>query len=280
MSGTELYHGGLQQPYRIQKRLVLNQCFKSIQASGAVAQTLNYVTFGGEDLYDVMDLVSVFDVRHLDLRVLSYEENESVAVKSRTCPVASSLSRIETVCVEIVPASFGDNHRPIRALRPEGNFIYFLDDTRTFREPHAEVLLDLLRSDLLREADFLLITSCLTPRVVHQPRFMRRYEGTYKTYFGPKTGINQDFKVRNHVDLLVAQTFSRFQGIQLGARAFLRANLLRKFKYNDTRAEMGLWLFQLRSSPNRTFTLRDVEFELFPHAFVRVPDEDIPNIFD
>jgi hypothetical protein len=27
MSGTEVYHGSLQQPYRIQKRLVLNQCF-------------------------------------------------------------------------------------------------------------------------------------------------------------------------------------------------------------------------------------------------------------
>ena len=120
MSGTEVYHGGLQQPYRIQKRLVLNQCFKSILASDTVDQTLNYVTFGGEDLYDVMDLVSVFDIRHLELRVLSYEENDSVAVKSRTCPVAANLSRIDTVSVEIVSSSFGDNHRPIQALGLRG----------------------------------------------------------------------------------------------------------------------------------------------------------------
>jgi hypothetical protein len=281
MAGTELYHGGLQQPYRIQKRLVLNQCFKSILASATVEKTLNYVTFGGEDLYDVMDLVSVFDIRHLKLRILSYEENDAVAVKSQTCPVAANLSRIDTVSVEIVSSSFGDNHRPIRALRSQGKFIYFLDDTRTFREPHAEVLLELLRAELVREGDYLLITSCLTPRVVNQPRFMRRYEGTYQTFFGPRTVVDQEFKVRNHVDLFVGQAFSRFQTVRPGARAFLRASLLRKFKYNDTRAVMGLWLYQLQSTTDRTFALRDTEFEEFPHAFVRVSEEeDIPNIFD
>lgn len=281
MSGTEVYHGGLRQPYRIQKRLVLNQCFKSILASDTVKQTLNYVTFGGEDLYDVMDLVSVFDIRQLELRVLSYEENDSVAVKSRTCPVAANLSRIDTVSVEIVSSPFGDNYRPIRALRSQGSFIYFLDDTRTFRELHAEVLLELLRSELLREGDYLLITSCLTPRVVNQPRFMRRYEGTYRTFFGPRTSVDQEFKVRNHVDLFVAMTFSRYQGIQTGGRRFLRVTLMRKFKYNDTRAVMGLWLYRLESTGDRTFALRDTDFEEFPHAFVRVPDEEgIPNIFD
>jgi hypothetical protein len=281
MAGTELYHGGLQQPYRIQKRLALNQCFKSIHSSETVEETLNYVTFGGEDLYDVMDLVSVFDIRHLELRILSYEANDTVAVKSRTCPVAANLSRIDTVSVEIVSSPFGDNHRPIRSLRSKGSFIYFLDDTRTFSEPHAEILLELLRSELLLDGDYLLITSCLTPRVVNQPRFMHRYEGTYRTFFGPHPVVDQEFKVRNHVDLFVAQTFSRFQGVRPGARSFLRASLLRKFKYNDTRAVMGLWLFQLRSRVDRTFALQDVDFEEFPHAFVRVPEEeDIPNIFD
>jgi len=280
MTGTETYHSGLQQPYRIQKRLVLNQCFKSILAKGTVGQTLNYVTLGGEDLYDVMDLVAVFDIRQLGLRVLSYEENDSVALKSRRCPVAATLSRIETVSVEIVSSPFGDNHRPIRALRSQGSFVYFLDDTRTFREPQAEVLLELLRSELLRETDYLLVTSCLTPRVVNQTRFMHRYEGTYRTFFGASSTVDKEFKVRNHVDLLVAQTFSRFQGLRPDTPRFLRATLLRKFKYNDTRAAMGLWLFELQSTANRTFALRDVDFEEFPHAFVQVPEEDIPNIFD
>jgi hypothetical protein len=281
MAGTEAYHSGLRQPYRIQKRLVLNQCFKSILANDTVRRTLNYVTFGGEDLYDVMDLVSVFDIRNLDLHVLSYEENDAVAVTSRTCPVAATLSRIDTIRIEIVPSPFGHNHQPLRALRSQGSFIYFLDDTKTFREPHAEVLLEMLRTELLREEDYLLITSCLTPRVVNQPRFMRRYRATYKTFFGTRSRIDQDFKVRNHVDLLVAQTFSRFQGLRSGARRFPIATLLRKFKYNDTRAVMGLWLFHVQSTMKRTFALADVDFEEFPHAFVRPPEEeDIPNIFD
>jgi hypothetical protein len=281
MSGTRVYHEGLQQPFRIQKRLVLNQCFKSILDVGSVAGTLNYVTFGGEDLYDVMDLVSVFDVRHLELHVLSYEENEAVAVKSRICPVASNLSKIYTVSVEIVPTAFFENARPLRSLRPRGNFIYFLDDTRTFREPQAEVLFELLRAELLLEGDFILITSCLTPRVVHQPRFMRRYEGTYRMFFGSGASGDQEFKVRNHVDLFVARTFSRYQGVRATGRNFLRATLMRKFKYNDTRAVMGLWLYRLESSGDRSFALQDVDFEQFPHAFVRVPvEEDIPNIFD
>lgn len=278
MSGTDLYHGGLQQPYRIQKRLALNQCFKSIRASETIDQTLNYVTFGGEDLYDVMDLVSVFDIRHLELHVVSYEENKAVAVKSRTCPVAATLSRIDTVSVEIDPSSFGDNHRVLRALRSKGSFIYFLDDTRTFREPQAEVLLELLRADLLRDGDYLLVTSCL--RYASHPQFMRRFKGTYKMFFGAASTINQEFKIRNHVDLLVAHAFSRFQGVRPGARRFPRASLLRKFKYNDTRAVMGLWLFHVQATKNRNFALQDVPFEEFPHAFVRPPEEEIPNIFE
>jgi hypothetical protein len=281
MSGTDVYHGGLQQPYRIQKRLVLNQCFKSILAKHTIEQTLTYVTFGGEDLYDVMDLVSVFDIRRLKLRILSYEENDTVAVKSRTCPVAATLSRIDTVSVEIVSSALGDNHLPIRALRSQGRFIYFLDDTRTFREPHAEVLLELLRSELLRQGDYLLITSCLTPRVVNQPRFMLHHQGTYRTFFGPRIPVDQEFRVRNHVDLFVALMFSRYQGIRAGQGKFLRASLMRKFRYNDTRAVMGLWLYQLDFGADRRFALRDIDFEQFPHAFARAPAaEEIPNIFE
>src|SRR4051812_42226643 len=108
MSGTASYHE-LPQPFRIQKRLVLNQCFKSIQSQWHPGDTINYVTFGGEHLYDVMDLVGVFDIRDQHLNVVSYEENGEVAAKSRTCSVAATLSKVPTISVEIVPTVFFEN---------------------------------------------------------------------------------------------------------------------------------------------------------------------------
>jgi hypothetical protein len=281
MSGTQVYHG-VPQPFRIQKRLVLNQCFKSIQAVDRLGGKVNYVTFGGEDLYDVMDLVAVFDIRQMDLSVVSYEEDTEVAGRARSCPVAANLSRISTITVEIVPTVFFENAKPLRTLRPRGRFIYYLDDTRTFRQHHSHMLLDLLRSGLLKEGDFILVTSCLTPRVVNQTRFMGRMDGTFRTFFGASARVDQQFKVRNHVDLLVALAFSRYQSIKPRSTSFLRATLLRKFRYNDTRAAMGLWLFCLASTADRSLVLKDTEFEEFPEVFVRVPDDedDIPNIFD
>jgi hypothetical protein len=123
MAGTETYHEYLQ-PYRIQKRLVLNQCFKSIQLDIQHTKTINYVTFGGEDLYDLMDFVSVFDLRCHILNIVSYEEHEAVAKRSRTCAVAVTLSKVSTVSIEIVPTVFFENARPLQALRSSGPFIY------------------------------------------------------------------------------------------------------------------------------------------------------------
>src|SRR5438445_13715083 len=116
MPGTETYHA-LPQPFRIQKRLVLNQSFKSIKAQWRTGDTINYVTFGGEHLYDVMDLVSVFDIREQHLNVVSYEEHGGVAGRSRTCAVATTLSKVPTISVEIVPTAFFDNARRLRQLR-------------------------------------------------------------------------------------------------------------------------------------------------------------------
>jgi hypothetical protein len=144
MAGTETYHE-YPQPYRIQKRLVLNQCFKSIQSDDQRTKIINYVTFGGEDLYDLMDFVSVFDLRYHTLNIVSYEEHEDVAKRSRTCAVAVTLSKVSTVSIEIVPTVFFENARPLRALRPLGPFIYFLDDTKTFGVRQADTLLELLR---------------------------------------------------------------------------------------------------------------------------------------
>ena len=279
MAGTETYHE-YPQPYRIQKRLVLNQCFKSIQLDDQHTKTINYVTFGGEDLYDLMDFVSVFDLRYHTLNIVSYEEHEDVAKRSRTCAVAVTLSKVSTVSIEIVPTVFCENASPLWPLRTSGTFIYFLDDTKTFGVRQADTLLELLRASLLRDGDWLLITSCLTPRVVHQPRFMSQYESTFKLFYGPQTTVNMEFKVRNHVDLLVALMFSQYQPVETDAHGRLRAMLLRKFRYRDTRTSMGLWLYHIGTT-NPNTGLGEQQFEEFPHASEKIEIvEDVPNIFD
>jgi hypothetical protein len=229
-----------------------------------------------------MDLVAVFDIRHHNLNIVSYEEHETIAKRSRTCAVAVTLSKVSTVSIEIVPTVFFENARPLRSLRSLGPFIYFLDDTKTFGDRQANMLLDLLRAGLLRDGDWLLITSCLTPRVVRQPRFMSQYDGTFKLFYGPQTAADIEFRGRNHVDLLVALTFSRYQQMGTGTYGQLCAAPLRKFKYRDTRADMGLWLYHIEIVNPNSLALMDHQFEEFPHAFEKIPEmmEEIPNIFD
>ncbi len=284
MSGTDIYHT-LPQASRIQKRLVLNQCFKTIGDIVGKLDSLIYVTFGGAELYDVMDLVAVFDVRRHRLAVVSYEEDDGIAESSQRCPVASTLSQIETVRVIIVPSPFFDQAAPLHELRATGRFIYFLDDTRPFSGIQANKLGELLRENLLRAGDFLLVTSCITPRVMHQPRFMADHAETFKLFYGPYCNPDRDFKVRNHVDLLLALTLSkhdRVVNLAGGTLSRVRARLHRKFKYRDTRAAMGLWLFEISQASLRTVRLADNEFEEFPIAFAHRPEaeEEIPDIFD
>jgi hypothetical protein len=282
--GTELYHA-VPQASRIQKRLVLNQCFKSIAGSIGKSDALVYVTFGGEELYDVMDLVAVFDVRRHRLTVISYEQDPDVAEQSLTCPVASTLSQIETVRIRIVPTPFFDQATPLLDARPEGRFIYYLDDTKPFSSLQAAKFGDLLRMDLLKEGDFLLVTSCITPRIMHQPNYLSDNQETFKLFYGPRCQAERDFKVRNHVDLLVSLALSRHDkvvALTSGRLTRLRVSLLRKFRYRDTRAAMGLWLFEVCRATLRSVQLVDKPFEEFPVAFTHQPglDDQIPDIFD
>lgn len=283
MPVSELYHE-VPQPFRIQKRLVLNQCFKRVKEDAGVIDRLAYVTFGGEDLYDVMDLVSVFDIRNHEFSIISYEQNKDRAIRSRSCPVASTLSRVETVNIEIVPSEFPENLRPLFKIRQSRRFVYFLDYTGNFARRQADTLTTLLNSTLLREDDFLLITSCLSPRIVHQSRFMITFKPSFKLFYGTAVTIDQEFKARNHVDLLVEMTMSRHErgSMEMQQRSRISANLLRKFKYRDSKAPMGLWLYRMESKKERLALLNDAPFEEFPHAFKKVEERevDVPNIFD
>jgi hypothetical protein len=282
-SGTELYHA-VPQASRIQKRLVLNQCFRTIAEIIGKSDTLVYITFGGEELCDVMDLVAVFDVRKHRLTVISYEQDTDIAELSLTCPVASTLSRIETVRIRVVPTPFFDQASPLLDARAEGRFIYYLDDTKPFSSLQAAKFAELLRMELLKEGDFLLATSCITPRIMHQSTYLSDNQETFKLFYGPRCQVDRDFKVRNHVDLFISLALSRHDRVVESTSRLtrLRVNLLRKFKYRDTRAAMGLWLFQVCKATLRSVQLVDKPFEEFPLAFTHQPglDDQVPDIFE
>ena len=284
MPGSQGYHD-YPQPFRIQKRLTLNQCFKTIQAEAGVLDTLTYVTFGGRDLYDAMDLVAVFNIRQHQINIVSYEQDEQVAADSRVRPVAATLSRVATVSIDIVPTEFFENSAPLHKLRGNSRFIYFLDYTGTFGSRQADSLTDLLSDGLLLDQDYLMITSCISPRIVRQPRFMLLYEDAFRLFYGPSITINQEFKIRNHVDLLVGMALSRFERELATAsvrQPSLHARLLQKFRYQDTRTPMGLWLYRFERSLIQSPRLDDGIFGEFPHAFAKKEEkeEEIPNIFE
>src|SRR5215469_5997279 len=105
------YHATVEPPYRIQKRLVLNQCFKSVLAQlGADPPRLTYITLGGGELYDVIDLVCVFDVRKTQLSVISFEMDGGLALRSVTCPVAEALGRLTSFSLQVIPQVIQDIH--------------------------------------------------------------------------------------------------------------------------------------------------------------------------
>ena len=109
---------------------------------------------------------------------------------------------------------------------------------------------------------------------------MSQYDGTFKLFYGPQPTVNMEFKVRNHVDLLVALMFSRYQPLETDAHGRLHAMLLRKFRYRDTRTSRGLWLYHIEAT-NPNTGLADQQFEEFPHAFEKIEIvEEVPNIFD
>jgi hypothetical protein len=275
------YHQ-IAQPYRIQKRLALNQCFKAVFSETGDLGSFVYVTFGGEDIYDVMDLVAVFDIRQNRISVFSYEHQAEAASRAENSPVYQTLSQVSTVRIRIIPYPFPSRLSLLERLRQNKRFIYFLDHTGTFRSGDMENVLELLKRGLLQNNDYLLITSCLTPRVVNQPRFMAPQLSSFQLFFRTRS-VDNAFRVRNHVDLLISLALARFERVSeaFGARRRLQACLLRKFRYADSRSPMGLWLYRIEQSEQPFAQLRDAEFDLFPHAFVSAPKQvDVPNIFD
>jgi hypothetical protein len=237
------------------------------------------VTFGGQDLYDTMDLLSVFNLTRSQVTILSYEESPAISQEARRSPVFRALSRVPSINIQIISARFPSDVELIQKLRGDDPFIYFLDYTGTFGRADTRAVQLLLENQLIRQDDFVLITSSLTPRVVNQPRFMSRYTASFQLLF-QNAHVDSSFKIRNHVDLLFALALSDFERTSqaLGSRQRMRATLLKKYKYSDSSA-MGLWLYALETG-KPTNTILDCPFEEFPHAFSAPRRADIPNIFD
>ncbi len=274
-------YGDVPQPYRIQKRLALNQCFRLIRKDFGLPQKFAYVTFGGEDLYDAMDLVGVFNVRDHEIGIISYEHDTDLAQRSQECPVATTLSKVKTITIDIIPAQFPSALEKLEAIRSDCTFVYFLDYTGTFKDKEANDLEYLLDSGLMRIGDFLLVTSCLTPRVIHNQNIMGKYDRSFRLFFQPSR-LDKEFRGRNHVDLLVAISFSRRESSlrKLGQKEIPSPQLLGKFKYRDSRSPMGLWLYRVERKDGSSRKLDDVHFDEFPHAFAMMPEPEVPNIFD
>jgi hypothetical protein len=296
MSGAEQYHKGLTQPFRIQKRLTLNQCFRAIRSEGGDVERLTYVTFGGRDLYDVMDLVAVFDLRRTHLHVVSYERDLDTAEIARKCPVASTLSNVSGVRIQVVPNEFPRDIERIVTPNRSARAIYYLDYTGTFNDYRQEPLEELLENGFINDGDFLLITSCLNPRIVHRGRFMVDHERDYIILYGMAGQPNRDFRVRNHVDVLIGLTVARHERTRsaAGEQTKLWAKLIKKYKYKDSKSPMGLWLFRFESVSSRLPRLNDRLFEDFPlsisaaavglvpspHPGEESLESDVPDLFD
>jgi len=236
-----------------------------------------------------MDLLAVVELRGLHLRIVSYEMKLEWAVYSRTCSVATTLSKLDRVNVDIVPDVFpGDYELLYNYCRSHRN-IYFLDYKGTYSKRNADILLELLDQKVLREGDYFLITSCISPRIVHQATFMQSFLSSFLLYYGASAVVDREFRVRNHVDLLVELSFSQFTGYDAESNRYgLIATNLCKFKYKDSRAPMGVWLFRVDRRPAGNIVLPDTKFEEFPMVFaiareeVLVPSEEPEgvNIFD
>jgi hypothetical protein len=260
------YHQ-LEPPYRIQKRLVLNQCFKAILAElGKEPPEFTYVTFGGRELYDLLDLVSVFDVQKSEIHVKSYEEMEELAEAAKKCPVAKTLGKLSTVHVDVIPNALQDTTlTPLIRGASKRPFIYFLDYLNPFGLSHQATLLSLLRSKCVRADDYLMITSNLTPRVLSQTRrpFMEPQVSAFRTYFGlGSAAVPKDFRERNHVDLLVGQACSIFAG-ESRPGPYIDTRLIGKYRYRDT-TPMGVWIYKVDKAHRVAVRLKDVPFRDYP----------------
>jgi len=251
---------------RVRKRLVLNECFRLIRDNCGSINRFTYITLGGQHLRDVLDLVNVFSIREYRISIFSYEKNHAHASITEKSDVGRVLSLFDGITVNTIQGQFPCKQELLVGVRHQGPFLYFLDYTKTFSEHKAEEVASLADYDLLRPGDYLLITCCVSPRIVHQRRFMAQYRACFRRYFSHKP-INRDFRIRNHVELLLERALSRQRRTAKHTNpSRIRVDTLTKYRYRDTMITMGLWLMQVRLRSKGKRKLRDKAFTDFPES--------------
>lgn len=277
----------IEPPYRIQKRLVLNQCFKTILSDlGSQPRSFTYVTFGGKQLYDLLDLVSVFDIQKSKIQVKSYEPQADIVESAKTCPVNKTLGKMASISIDIIPHALQEaNLLPLIKAATNRPFLYFLDYLNPFGPSHQADLLALIRARCLRAGDYLMITSNLTPRVLYQTRrpFMEKQLAAFRTYFGLGAApVSPKFRERNHVDLLVGQACSLIAG-ESTPGPYIDIKLLGKYRYRDT-TQMGVWIYKIKKVVRVATRLEDWQFRDYPWPISITEKADLlpaePQIFE
>lgn len=280
MSGVSVsndYHKVTPPSERIQKRLVLNQCFRLISESLSKKNGgagLTYVTFGGATLTDVLDFFSVFDIRKGQYSVLSFEECQLEANQANISAVKKAIGM--RVDVQVVNGDLGVNLDKLSGVLEKSRKIFFLDFTDHFctnAHKHQGLVEQLLNFRFLEDDDYLIITSALDPRTVTRPNFMKNYVGKFCDYFSVTEGdVDQAFKIRNYVDLLVAETFVNYGYITGPEGFFLVPKLMNKYRYRDSKIPMGKWVFEIRKSSRCISVLDDMQLDEYPWPEADVDD--------
>lgn len=267
---SETYHK-LPQSSRIQKRLALNHLFKLVESEIPTSVTrLGYITFGGAELGDLLDMALVFDVTAYEISCVTYEKEKKQARAAAASPVAKTLNRIETVSVRVVRGDINSSFSHIKDVRPRALCIYFLDYTKVVTDADVDVVTHLVDENLLREGDYLLVTSSLTPRVTRQQTRLQRNRDLLQEHLG-RSSFDEDFVERNFVDLHVSRSFRRTY------QKSTRCDCVKKIRYRDTSA-MGTWLFRVTGG-TQPWTWPDMDFFDFPRNFSYAPTRSNFNVF-
>lgn len=249
---------------RIQKRLALNQCFRHINLQVTEDRSkIHYVTFGGAHLGDVLDFFLVFDIRERKYEVVSFEKDQEEAILASRSAVKKAIGqRVDT---NVIEGDINSNLYRIDGIQTSGRRIFFLDFTDSFHSNqhlHQGLVEHLLLYNFLQAGDFLIITSCLRQAITRNKSFMARYINSFAEYYRTDSSlIDTDFKERNYVDLLVAESFSKYPSVDEGPIRIPK--LVCKYRYQDT-VPMGKWVFSIEHSPIGLLKLEDTPFEQYP----------------
>jgi hypothetical protein len=265
--------------YRIAKRLVLNQCFRKISKETNYGPKIEYITLGGEHVYDLMDLLAVMSVRDYTFSVVSFEKDSIVAKKAQASPVCQTLNKINTVQIKIVHADFPSSGNYLNN-KSRGDRIFFLDYTKTFNKDRASDIKRLLLNTSVKNGDCVMITSGLSPRIVRQKTYLREEEMRFGFLF-PGEDFSADAKESCHVELHLDCALGQYQSEKsVEKNGYFCAVLIEKMRYNDTGTPMGVWIFQLKHVTNGAVVKSRISFTDFPHDFQADGIvEQVPDIF-